>query len=176
MWLAVWSLCYSVLFLFIYLCWTVSPLSYFWILKPMLWPPTTQLESSVARSQSCFPNVILVIPDYLRRWHSDISHIKRCRRCGKHRGVSVKLKMELHTGHVSSFFPMMLNLGGGRCVVWRSLDLPARWLRPLLPDSPVELIFRIIALWTEPLLLSSLYHLPGRLWLMLGRWSIRGFY
>ncbi len=96
----------------------------------------SELASSVVRSQSCFPNYILDIPDYLRRWHPVISRRKRRRRRGKRGGVAVKLKMELRTGHVSSFFRMTQNLGGGRCAVWRSLDLPAPWLRPIHLDFP----------------------------------------
>ncbi len=72
----------------------------------------SELASSVVRSQSCFPNFILDIPDYLRRWHPDISRRKRRRRCGKRGGVGVKLKMELRTGRVSSIFRMTRNLGG----------------------------------------------------------------
>ncbi len=37
-------------------------------------------------------------------------------------------------GRVTSFFCMTQN--GGRCAVWRSLDLPARWLRPIHLDYP----------------------------------------
>ncbi len=33
----------------------------------------SELASSVVRSQSCFPNSILDVPDYLRRWHPVIS-------------------------------------------------------------------------------------------------------
>ncbi len=94
----------------------------------------SELASSVVRSQSCFPNIILDIPDYLRRWHPDISRRKRRRRRGKRGGVAVKLKVELHMGRVTSFFCMMQN--GGRCAVWLSLDLPTRWLRPIHLDSP----------------------------------------
>ncbi len=39
-------------------------------------------------------------------------------------------------GHVSSFFRMTQNLGGGRCAVWRLLDNPTRCLRPIYLDSP----------------------------------------
>ncbi len=70
----------------------------------------SELASSVVRSQSCFPNFILDIPDYLRRWHPDISRRKRRRRRGKRGGVAVKLKMELRTGRVSSFFHMNAEL------------------------------------------------------------------
>ncbi len=96
----------------------------------------SELASSVVRSQSCFPNSILDVPDYLRRWHPVISLEKASQESGKRGGVAVRLKMELRTGHVSSFFRMIQNLGGGRCAVWRSLDHPARLLRPIYLDSP----------------------------------------
>ncbi len=95
----------------------------------------SELASSVVRSQSCFPNFILDSPDYLRRWHPDISSRKHRRRRGKRRGVAVKLKMELRTGRISSFFRVTRNLVGGRCAVWRSLNHPACWLRPIHLDS-----------------------------------------
>ncbi len=96
----------------------------------------SELSSSMVRLQSCSPNSILDIPDYLRRWHPDISRRKLCSRRGMRGGVAVKLKIELCTGHVSSFFHMTRNLCGGRCAIWHSLDLPARWLRPIHMDSP----------------------------------------
>ncbi|ROL55352.1 hypothetical protein DPX16_4820 [Anabarilius grahami] len=94
----------------------------------------SELGSSVAGSQLCFPNLALDIPEYLRRWPHDVSGKKRRRRRGKRRGVVVKLKMELHTGHVS--ISVMQNPGSGRCADWCWLDPLVRWLQPILPDSP----------------------------------------
>ncbi|ROL45339.1 hypothetical protein DPX16_3671 [Anabarilius grahami] len=94
----------------------------------------SELGSSVAGSQSCFPNLVLDIPDYLRRWPHDVSRKKRCRRRGKRGGAAVNLKMEFSASRFS--ISVMRNPGSGRYADWRRLDPPARWLRPIIPDSP----------------------------------------
>ncbi|ROL55246.1 hypothetical protein DPX16_5756 [Anabarilius grahami] len=94
----------------------------------------SELGSSEAGSQSCFPNLVLDIPDYLRRWPYDVSRKKRRRRRGKRGGAAVKLKMEFSASRLS--ISVMRNPGSGRYADWRWLDPPARWLRPIIPDSP----------------------------------------
>ncbi len=107
-WHAVWPLLLCVVSIFLSVLNCYSPLVYdrqllMDIKDSVVTTYNSELASSVVRSQSCFTNIILDIPAYLRRWHPDISRRKRRKIRG---GVAVKPRLV----HVYSFFCMTRNL------------------------------------------------------------------